>query len=55
MAPRQGRQGHGQLATYTYVLALNKTQVSALRPHGPLVNSLYPNGFSFWFDTKSLG
>ena len=37
MAPRQGHQGHGQLSTDTYMLALNKTQVSALGPLGPPV------------------
>ena len=37
MVPRQGRQGHGQLSTDTYMKALNKTQVCALGPLGPLV------------------
>ena len=33
----QGRQGHGQLSTDNHMYALNKTQVSALGPLGPLV------------------
>ena len=33
----QGRHGHGQLSTDTYMQALNKTQVSALGPLGSLV------------------
>ena len=37
IAPHHGRQRHGQLSTDTYMLALNKTQVSALGLLGPLV------------------
>ena len=37
MAPRQVSPGTWSASTDTYMLALNKTQVSALGPLGPLV------------------